>query len=105
LELAHSDLSGPVKAHFWGGASYLLPCTDDFSRKSFEYLLKNKNETFKVFLKFKALVDNQTHLKIKRFRTDNGGEYCNKMSVDFLAKNSIIHETTVPYSPQQNRVA
>jgi transposase InsO family protein len=105
LELVHSDLCCPMKDCSWRGAHYLLTFTDDFSRKSFGYLLKNENQTFKMFLEFKALVENQTGLKIKSLGSDNGGEFCNKTFDDFLAKNGIIHETTVPYSPQQNGVA
>lgn len=40
-----------------------------------------------------------------RLRTDNEEEYCNKMSGNFLAKNGIVYETNVLYSPQQNGVA
>jgi transposase InsO family protein len=94
-----------MKECSWGGACYLLTLTDDFPRKSFGYLSKNKNQTFTMFLEFTALAENQTGLKITKLRTDNGGEFCNKTSDDFLAKNGIIHETTVPYSPQQNGMA
>jgi len=33
-----------------------------------------KNETFPMFKKFKALVENQTRKKIKQLKTDNGLE-------------------------------
>ena len=43
--------------------------------------------------------------KIKRVRSDRGGEY---FSYEFdlsCSKNGIIHERTSPYSPQSNGVA
>jgi hypothetical protein len=75
-----------MKECSWGGARYLLTFTDDFSRKSSGYILKNKSQTLKMFLEFKALVGNQTGLKIKRLRTDNRGEVCNKTFDDFWPK-------------------
>jgi len=48
---------------------------DDFSRKTWIYFLRKKDEVFKWFRSFKALVENQTRKKIKILRTDNGPEY------------------------------
>lgn len=105
LELIHSDLCGPMSEPSWGGARYLLTFTDDYSRKSFGYLLKSKYQVFHTFTQFKSLVENQLDLKIKKLRTDNGKEYCNKIFEEFLIEHGIIHETTVPYTPQQNGVS
>jgi transposase InsO family protein len=57
------------------------------------------------FINFKDLAENQTGLKIKRFRSDNGTEYCNSAFGNFYRKCGIIHETTVRYTPQQNGVS
>lgn len=65
LELIHSDLCGPMRTHSWGGALYLLMFTDDYTRKTFGYLVKTKSEVFSKFVEFKHLVENQTGLKIK----------------------------------------
>lgn len=51
---------------------------------------------------FKAMVEGETGLKIKMLRSDNGTEYVNKEISDYLKGQGIKHETTVPYSPQQN---
>ena len=48
---------------------------NDFSRKTWVYLLKMKDEAFKWFCTFKALVENQTEKKIKALRTVNGTKY------------------------------
>ncbi|WMV33710.1 hypothetical protein MTR67_027095 [Solanum verrucosum] len=58
-----------------------------------------------MFLKFKAEAENQLDRKIKRFRSDRGGEYNTKTLEDFCEKNDITHEVSAPYAPQQNGVA
>ena len=37
--------------------------------------LKNIYKEFEKFKAFKALVENETNLKIKHLRSDNGGEF------------------------------
>lgn len=49
LDLIHTDICGPMTETSWGGARYMLTFTDDFTRKTFCYLLKEKNETFSRF--------------------------------------------------------
>ena len=56
------------------------------------------------FKEFKAEVEKQLSRKIKRLRTDGGGEY-KKAFGGYLKKKGIIHETTAPYSPDQNGVS
>lgn len=105
LQLIHSDVCGPMPEASWGGARYLVTFTDDFTRKSFGYLMKNKNQVFDCFIIFKALVEKQLNLPIKCLRSDNGGEYCNLKFSQFLQREGIIHQTTVPYSPAQNGIS
>jgi transposase InsO family protein len=50
---------------------------------------------------YKAEVENQLERKIKRLRSDHGGEYFS----GFCVEHDIIHERTPPYSPQSNGVA
>ena len=42
LELFHADLAGPIRVQSWGGSKYMFVLVDDFSRKSWVMLLKNK---------------------------------------------------------------
>ena len=48
---------------------------DDFSRKTWIYFMKNKDEFFSKFKEFKALIENHTENNIKTFQSDNGGEF------------------------------
>ena len=57
-----------------------------------------------MFLKYKVEDENQLNKKIKRLRSDRGGEYELKQVNEFC-EHGIIHETTPPYSPESNGVA
>lgn len=54
---------------------------------------------------FKAHVEKQLGLSIKVLRSDNGGEYINKNFSGYLKREGIVHQSTVPYCPQQNGVS
>jgi transposase InsO family protein len=105
LEIVHSDVCGPMKYTSIGGSNYFLTFIDDYSRMTFVYFLKSKDEVFEKFKEFKALVENQCGKKIKCLRNDNGGEYTSHLFTKFLKDNGIRHQKTVPYTPQQNGVA
>lgn len=57
-----------------------------------------------MFKHYKIEVENQLDKKIKVVRSDRGGEYSTPLN-EFCSQNGIIHQTTAPYSPQQNGVA
>lgn len=105
LELIHSDVCGPMNTNSIGSAKYFLTFTDDFSRNTIMYCLKNKSEVTEKFLEYKSFVENQCHEKIKCLRTDNGTEYVNKELLSHLKRFGIQHQTSVPYTQQQNGVA
>jgi transposase InsO family protein len=69
------------------------------------YLLKSKDEALHYFETYKAEVENQPERKIKRLRSDRGGEYFSGDFSDFSVEHGIIHERTPPYSPQSYGVA
>jgi transposase InsO family protein len=104
LDLVHSDLCGPSDESL-SGAKYFVTFIDDYSRKTFVYVVKHKNEIIKLFKDWKTLVENQTGKKLKCLRTDNGLEYLNKEMDEFLKENGVVHQTTIPRTPEQNGVA
>ena len=57
------------------GFAYYVSFIDDFSRMTWIYFMKNKDEVFSKFKEFKALIKNHTKKNIKTFRSDNGGEF------------------------------
>lgn len=105
LETIHSDVCGPMSVKSIGGSKFYVTFIDDFSRKTFVYIIKSKDQVFECFKKFKALVENQTNKKIKIFRSDGGGEYDNKNFSDLFDNEGILHQQTAPYTPEQNGLA
>ncbi|KAJ4716957.1 Retrovirus-related Pol polyprotein from transposon TNT 1-94 [Melia azedarach] len=105
LELIHADVCGPFKPRSLGNNNYFLLFIDDFSRKTWIYLLKQKSEVFGAFKKFKAAVEKESGRQIKAMRTDRGGEFTSKEFQEFCEANGIRRFLTVPRSPQQNGVA
>lgn len=56
LEIVHSDLCGPMETPSIGGNHYLLAFINDYTRKTWVYLLKSKSEVFERFRQYKSLV-------------------------------------------------
>ena len=104
LELIHSDICDLKFIQTRGGKKYFLALIDDCTRYCYVYLLRSKDEALEMFQHFKNEVENQLDRKIKVIRSDRGGEYEAPFS-DFCSQHGIIHQTTAPYSPQQNGVA
>ncbi|GJR21743.1 zinc finger, CCHC-type containing protein [Tanacetum coccineum] len=71
-------------------------------RFCYVFLLHTKDEALDKFKVFKTEVELQQGSLIKRFRTDRGGEY---MDTLYFQSVGIIHETTAPYTPQQNGIS
>lgn len=98
LEYIHSDLWGPSFTITQGANKYFLFLIDDFSRKVFTILLKQKSDRFEKFRDWKILIENQTGKQIK---SDNGLEFCNA-DFDHLRKiNRILRYKIVPYTPNR----
>lgn len=51
------------------------------------------------------MIENQTETKIKKFRSERGGEYIGNEFEKYLLENGILHEKTNPDSPEQNGAA
>ncbi|KAL4325414.1 hypothetical protein GQ457_11G025020 [Hibiscus cannabinus] len=109
LELGHTDLADFRNTESKGGKHYYIIFVDDFSSYTKIYLLRTKDEAINFFLIYKAEVENQLDRRIKRLRSDRGGEYGSNFFNNFMKnsceKNDIIHETLAPYFPQQNGIA
>ena len=73
---------------------------DDYSRKTWIYFLKGKDEVFSKFKEYKALVENLSEKKIKILRSDNSGEFIGSDFKNLCIKDGIKRELTTPYTPQ-----
>ena len=102
LELIHGDLCGPITPSTAGRNRYVFVLIDDHSRYMWTILMREKNEAFTKFKRFKSIVEQETGTTIKTFRTDRGGEFTSKEFNDFCVESGIKRHLTAPYSPQQN---
>jgi hypothetical protein len=100
LDIMHSDVCGPMSTASLSGYVYYVSFIDDYSHKTWIYLLKAKNEVFGKFKEFKALVENLTERKIKTLRSDNGGEFTSEEFKEYCKEVGIKRELSTPYNPQ-----
>ncbi|KAL3698464.1 hypothetical protein R1sor_012540 [Riccia sorocarpa] len=105
LELLHSDVCGPLPFLSLGGGKYFLTITDDYSRKTWVFIMKTKGEAFSRFADFKAAIEKSTGKPVRALRTDRGGEFLSRAFQAYCRKEGIHRQLTVSYSPAQNGIA
>ena len=67
--------------------------------------MKHKLDVFATFKKWKAKVENQTGLKFKCLRSNNGGQYDKSEFKTFCAAEGLRLMRTVPGKARQNEIA
>ena len=105
VKILYLDVCGPMSSSSLSGYVYYVSFIDDFSRKSWIYFLKGKNEVFSKFKEYKALVENQTDRKIKTLRSDNGREFTSEEFKELCRESGIKRALRTPSNPQHNGVA
>ena len=105
LEMVHTDIWGPSPVSSLGGSRFYVTFIDDFSKKVWFYFLKHKLDVVATFKKWKAEVKNQTGLKVKYLRSDNGEEYDKSEFKAFCAVEGIRLMRTDPGKARQNGIA
>ena len=102
FDLIHIDLRGPYKQITLNKCTYFLTIVDNFSRGTWTYLLPSKHHTTSQLKVFFSYVQNQFNKTIKTIKSDNGTEFLNNQFLNFTQQHGIIHQTSCPYTPQQN---
>ncbi|GJU37865.1 retrovirus-related pol polyprotein from transposon TNT 1-94 [Tanacetum coccineum] len=105
LFMLHMDLFGPTFVSSLMHKKYCLVVTDDYSRFSWVFFLRTKDETSEILKNFIKEVENLVDKKVKIIRSDNGTEFKNKVMDDFCREKGIKREYSVARTPQQNGVA
>nr|GEV03886.1 hypothetical protein [Tanacetum cinerariifolium] len=105
IHTLHMDLFGPTSVSILNQKWYCLFVTDDFSRFTWTFFLKTKDETSGILRNFITEIENIKELKVKIIRCDNGGEFKNKEMNDFCSRKGIKREFSNARIPQQNGVA
>jgi hypothetical protein len=102
LQLVPMDVMGPMPVVSLGGNRYVATYLDDYTKYSIVAPLPSKEavsmKTFEVLQRMQV----QSGLKVATVRSDNGGEYVNQHLDAYFKTNGIVHNLTVPYTPQQN---
>lgn len=60
LNVVYSDVGGPFEVPSLGGNKYFITFIDEYSTMTWLFLIKMKNEAFKVFKRFKILAEKQS---------------------------------------------
>ena len=106
LELVHTDLMGPIEVPSAVGKNrYILVLVDDYTRYAWVYFLRRKSEAPKRVRQFFAYAERQFGKKIKRVRSDRGGEFLAEELTAWFADVGVVHDLSLPRTPQQNGVA
>ncbi|KAJ9546591.1 hypothetical protein OSB04_019134 [Centaurea solstitialis] len=105
LQLLHMDLFGPTNVMSIGKKSFCLVIVDDYSRFTWVYFLRTKDETSGLIKPFVIRVENKTNLRVKVIRSDNGTEFKNADLNSFCEEKGIERQYNAPRTPQQNGVA
>ena len=78
---------------------------DDFSRATWIFVIKSRQQIFAKFSAFCSFVKTQFDTIVKTLRSDNAKEYFTNEFMQYTTDNGIIHESSCAYTPQQNGVA
>ncbi|GJS19006.1 putative ribonuclease H-like domain-containing protein [Tanacetum coccineum] len=105
LHTLHMDLFGPTSVSSLNHKWYCLVVTDDFSRFTWTFFLKSKDETSRILRNFITEIENLKDLKVKIIRCDNRDEFKNREMDKLCTKKGIKREFSNARTPQQNGVA
>ena len=78
-----------------GENRYFATFIDDYSRYTYVYLIKHKDEVFDKFKLYKSIVENQKEKKIKILRSDRGGEYFPTIFSSFCEEHGTSNNFTL----------
>ncbi|GJX83859.1 retrovirus-related pol polyprotein from transposon TNT 1-94 [Tanacetum coccineum] len=104
LELLHIDLCGPMLVASINRKRYILVIVDDYSRFTWVYFLRTKDETPEIIQNFIARVQLNYNAKVCKIRTDNGTEFNNATLKAHYDKLGIMQQFSIARTPQQNGV-
>ena len=105
LELIHTDLSGTINPRGYNGTTCYATFRDDKTMMSEVHPLVHKSDVVEKFKAFQARHERPPDRKIRRLRTNGGGEYASKAFQLYLKQCGIVFEPTARESPEQNPVS
>ncbi|GKC40501.1 putative ribonuclease H-like domain-containing protein, partial [Tanacetum coccineum] len=67
-------------------------------------LLRSKDETTEVVIKFLKKIQIGLNKTVRYIHTDNGTEFVNQVLTEYYEHVGIFHQKSVPRTPQQNGI-
>jgi hypothetical protein len=105
-ELVFSDICGKLPIVGYNNAECFISFTY-VTKHLFVNEIENKTAgtVTVVVKKYFNWIASHFHISVKRFYTDNGGEYVNDFMKEYVDRKGIEHTSTSPYQPQSNGIA
>nr|GEX24471.1 retrovirus-related Pol polyprotein from transposon TNT 1-94 [Tanacetum cinerariifolium] len=104
LNLIHMDLCGPMRVASKNGKKYILVIVDDYSRYTWTFFLRSKDETPNVLKEFLMMIQRNLQDLVITVRTDRGTKFLNKTLNAFFKEEGVEHQTSTARTPKQNDV-
>ena len=105
FKLVYTDFLGPASPPALGGFRYVSKFTDQHSKWTEVFLIKEKSDAVSSLQTFVQTVVIPRGLRIERLRTDRGGEYTAGYFEQYCLDTGICHEIAATNTPQQNGVS
>ena len=105
VDLVVVDLAKLNRPQTMGGKRYGMLLIDTFSRRSWVKLLAKKSDAAEVLRRWIPMMENQCGRKLRRLRSDDGGEFISNDFKNWLELRGTGKQLTPSYSPQSNGVA
>lgn len=103
LDLVHSDVCGPLPVLTPHGKKYFIIFLDDHTNVLDLHLLATKDQALEAWRLTRARWETRSGLRVKTFRSDNGGEFLTGTAFSAeLAAAGIERQLSAPYAHQQN---
>lgn len=104
LSLIHSGVCDPKGFEARGESKYFITFIDNYSKYTYVFLLRSKDEVFIVFKEYKTEIEKLIGKSLKELRSNRGGEHLSHMFDSYCQEQGIIQSITPPYFPQSNRI-
>ena len=98
------DLCGPMRVQTINGKRYILVIVDDYSRWTWVYFLRSKDQAPQMIITFLTKIQVQLRNTVRQFRTDKGTEFLNQTLRNLYEKVGIEHQTSIARTPEKTEL-
>jgi hypothetical protein len=98
--LIHSDFWRPSPITSIGGSRYFVVLIDDYSRYSWIFLMRSRDELLNIYRNFANMVKTQFSKTIKVFCSDNACELTQNAFEHILYSHETVHQFSCPGTSQ-----